>query len=315
MSQFKVLFLGTPEIAVPCLEKLIEDDHFEVVGVITQPDRPAGRKMQLTPSPVKKKALEYNIPVLTPENINNSKILEQIKEWKPESAVVVAFGQILSQEFLDIFSHKAVNIHASLLPRWRGAAPIQRAIMQGDSESGVALQVIVQKLDAGALLGARKINLTDETTAEDLYNICKTKAPELLKLEYADYLRGQLAPQEQDISQVTYAKKIKKEEGKIDWSLPATKINQNIRGLWMWPGSWTLRDGKALKIWRTKVLDLKTKVSPGTIIEVLSESFVVACGQGALEIFEVQPESRSKMSASEYIRGYGVTAQKQPTFF
>ncbi len=218
MSTVRVVFLGTPDFSKSCLEALSKDSHFEVVGVVTQPDKPAGRKMLLQSSPVKEFALSQGYKVLSPENINTDDALKEIESLNGEAAVVVAYGQILSQNFLDIFEEKVVNVHASLLPHWRGAAPIQRAILADDNESGVALQKVVKKLDAGDVLGIRKLSLSDNLSALDVLEKFKPLAAELLHIEFMDYLRGNLAGTVQDEKQVTYAKKIEKAEGIIDWS-------------------------------------------------------------------------------------------------
>lgn len=194
MSRVRILFLGTPEFAVSSLQRLIDDAHFEVVGVVSQPDRPAGRKMQLKPSPVKELALKAGLAVFTPETVNTEEFRAQILELKPESAVVVAFGQILGQKFLDLFPKACVNVHGSLLPLWRGAAPIQRAVMAGDSTSGVSLQIVVRKLDAGPVLGERRLILDDSVNAAQLYDALKVLGADLLHVEYMDYLRGNLIP-------------------------------------------------------------------------------------------------------------------------
>lgn len=304
MSQFKVVFLGTPDFAVPCLEKLIADEHFEVVGVVTQPDRPAGRSMKLKASPVKELAMKHKISVLTPEKIKESGVIQQIADLKAEVAVVVAYGQILPKSFLDLFPGRAVNVHASLLPRWRGAAPIQRALTHGDSETGVALQVIVPQLDAGALLGVRKLAIPIEMKSDELYEKLKLLGPELLEVELADYLRGQLAPSEQDEKLVTIAAKIKKEEGLVDWSKPARQIYNEFRGFYSWPGTWTMREGKVLKIKNCAVKPLTKKSKPGQIIDITKSSIIVACGVEALEITSLQPESKASMPVSEYLKGH-----------
>ena len=198
MSRVRVLFLGTPEFAVTSLQRLIDDEHFEVVAVVSQPDRPAGRKMQLKPSPVKEVALAKGLPVFTPETVNTEEFRAKILELKPESAAVVAFGQILGQKFLDLFPKGCVNVHGSLLPRWRGAAPIQRAVMAGDAETGVALQIVVRKLDAGPVLGIRRLPLSDSMNAFELHEALKGLGADLLHVEYIDYLRGNLFPIAQD---------------------------------------------------------------------------------------------------------------------
>src|SRR5690606_12427434 len=203
----RTVFLGTPDFARAQLEYLAQDPHYEIVGVVTQPDRPAGRHMHLQPSPVKKFALEKGFKVLTPEKMT-PEVIAEVASWRAELAVVVAFGQILPQAFLDLFPKKAVNIHASLLPRWRGAAPIQRAIMAGDKETGVALQVIVKKLDAGDVIGTYRLPITDETDALKLLTDMVPLGQKLLHVDLMDYLRGNISPQPQDDGAVTYAHKI-----------------------------------------------------------------------------------------------------------
>ena len=305
MSRIRTVFLGTPEIARSCLEAMIKDHHFEVVGVDTQPDRPAGRKLQLQPSPVKELVQPLCIPVLSPENINTPEVMDQIAAFKGEVAVVVAFGQILKKPFLKLFPNKVVNLHASVLPRWRGAAPIQRALMAGDPETGVCLQVMVRKLDAGAVLGTRRFALTSEMNAFDSYKKCEELGAKLLEVDLMDYLRGNLTPIPQDEAQVTYAHKIDKVESQIDWSKSAEEIHNLVRGLAMGPVPQTHRHGKIVKIHRTRIAALSGG-TPGQVLKSPEKTLIVQCGKGSLEILEAQPESRAKMPIEEYLRGYPV---------
>jgi methionyl-tRNA formyltransferase len=305
VSRIRALFLGTPDIARFCLESMIKDPHFEIVGVITQPDRPAGRKLQLQPSPVAALVEPLGIPVLKPEKVSEPEVLAQIATFKAEVAVVVAFGQILKQSFLDMFPQKVVNVHASLLPRWRGAAPIQRALMNGDPETGVCLQVMVRKLDAGPVLGERRIPLALETDAHDLYKRCESLGAELIAVDLMDYLRGNLTPLPQDESLVTLAPKIEKSESEIDWTRDATAIHNQVRGLAMGPVAQTRRAGRIVKIHRTWPHDGgSASLRPGQVVSVSEKSLIVQCGKGSLELLIVQPESRAKMPCGEYLRGY-----------
>lgn len=233
MSKVRVCFLGTPEFAVTCLQALLADEHYDVVGIVTQPDRPAGRKMTMTPSAVKKFAADKNIPILTPESINKS--LDEILKLNAEIAVVVAYGQILSQNFIDAFPLGAVNIHGSLLPQWRGAAPIQRSLENGDRETGVTLQKIVKELDAGDIIGIRRVSVPPDMTASELYTQLASLGAELLHVELMDYIRGNLAALPQQHGQATYAKKIDKSEAEIKWSMPAEKIHNRVRAFNMVP--------------------------------------------------------------------------------
>jgi methionyl-tRNA formyltransferase len=286
---------------------MLQDDHFEIVGVVTQPDRPAGRNMQLQKSPVKKIAETHGIALLQVEKIGSPEDLTTLQSWSAECAVVVAFGQILPRRVLALFPQRIVNVHASLLPRWRGAAPIQRAIMAGDSETGVALQVMVPKLDAGDILGTRKIEI-GALTALELLEALKPLAADLLHLELMDYVRGNLAPKPQDETQVTLAPKIDKTEGLIDWQCSASQIWRNVRGLTMAAGAWTLRRQSRLKIISCQPLHevLAQRRQPGEVMQINAEGFLVTCGSGILKIATVQPESKAVMTATEFTRGYGL---------
>jgi methionyl-tRNA formyltransferase len=286
---------------------MIKDPHFEVVGVVTQPDRPAGRKLEMQPSPVKALAKPLGIPVLTPDSINTPEAMEALATLKAEVAVVVAYGQILKQPFLDMLPDKVVNVHASLLPRWRGAAPIQRAVMNGDAETGVCLQVMVKKLDAGPVLGHRVIPIGDDTSAADVYRQCEELGAQLLAVDLMDYLRGNLSAIPQDKSRVTLAPKIDKAEAEIDWTWSARKIHNLVRGLNMGPVAQTRRDGKILKIHKTRVVAGESGVSSKSGQVVLSgDSVRVICGEGSLELIEIQPESRARMPINEYQKGYAL---------
>jgi methionyl-tRNA formyltransferase len=309
VSKVRVCFLGTPEFAVTSLKALLTDEHFEVVGVITQPDRPAGRKMQLTPSPVKCLALAEGLRVISPESLRKDPVLlEEICEWKAEVAVVVAFGQILTQEFLDSFRFGAVNVHGSVLPRWRGAAPIQRALEAGDTESGVTLQKMVKKLDAGDIIGIRKVSLNSEINAKELHDQLAFLGADLLRVELMDYVRGNLAPHPQDEAFVTHAAKVDKAEAEIIWSDSAARIHNKVRALVMGPGTFTVFAGKKIKVHRTEVgattpSGAPPKVSPGMLLDVNENFIAVQCGQGVLKIFELQPESRNRQKVAEFLPG------------
>ncbi|MFP5519856.1 MAG: methionyl-tRNA formyltransferase [Bdellovibrionia bacterium] len=304
MSKIRIAFLGTPEYAAICLKALLADEHYEVVGVVTQPDRPAGRKLVLTPSPVKQVAMAHGLKVISPESLKNSPVLvDEVRSWGADVGVVVAFGQILTEDFMGMFPFGCVNIHASLLPRWRGAAPIQRAIEAGDSETGVALQKMVKKLDAGKVLGVRKVAITPSLNSLQLHDILAALSCELLHVELMDYLRGNLAGIEQDESQVTYAKKIEKIESALDWNLPAEVLDRKIRALAWGPGTFTVWQTKKIKIHQALVLAEKKASPPGTVMRLTEEGLDVATGNGVLRILELQPESRNRMKVADFIKG------------
>ncbi len=307
MSEIRVCFLGTPEFAAVSLQRLLSDEHYKIVGVVSQPDRPAGRKLQLTPSPVKKLAFENKIPTITPQNLRKDPAaFEMIRSWKAEVAVVVAFGQILDQDFLNLFPFGCVNVHSSLLPRWRGAAPIQRALEAGDNQTGVCLQKVVLKLDAGDIIGKRILDLDGEINSLELHDKLAVLGGDLLHVDLMDYIRGNLAALPQDESQVTYAKKIDKIESEIKLNDSARLIHNKVRAFTWGPGTFTLFEGKRLKVHKTRIFDETSTGIPGKIIEIKKESFLVQTGVGVLEVLEVQPESKSNMSAKDFIKGFKI---------
>ena len=307
MSRIRALFLGTPEIARFCLQEMIKDAHFEVVGVVTQPDRPSGRKLQLQPSPVKQLVQPLGMPIFTPEDINTDEMLSSLVALQAEIVVVVAYGQILKNKFLAAFPNRIVNVHASVLPRWRGAAPIQRALMAGDSETGVCLQLMVRKLDAGPILGVRRFALTEEMNAFDSYKLCEVHGAQLISIDLMDYMRGNLSAVAQDESLVTYAKKIEKSEAEMDWRQPAASLHNQVRGLAMGPVAFTTVQDKTLKVHRTRVSSRsEAALRPGQVIEATEKSLLVQCGTGSLDLLELQPESRAKIHIAEYLRGYPI---------
>lgn len=313
MSRVRTVFLGTPQFAVIALKSLLLDEHFEIVGVVTQPDRSSGRKLLLTPSPVKTVAIENDLRVISPDKINQELILEEIKKWGAEVAVVVAYGQILPQKFLDLFPFGAVNVHGSLLPKWRGAAPIQRSVQAGETETGVALQKIVKELDAGDVFGVRKVEVPLEMTALELHDKLAVLGADLLRVELMDYVRGNLTPIPQDVSQVTYAKKITKAECEINWHETAMEIHNKARAFLMGPGTFTTYIGesggsKKLKIHRTEIANPTAVGDAGQIVRADVGTLEVQTGKGILKLLEVQPESRTKMSAAEFLKGNTLTS-------
>ena len=304
MSKVRVVFLGTPEFAVTSLKALLEDEHFEIVGVVSQPDRPAGRKLQLTPSPVKALALQHNLRIVTPESLKKDpQAVEEIRSWGAEIGVVVAFGQILTEDFMNSFRYGCVNVHGSILPRWRGAAPIQRAIEAGDVESGVTLQKMVKKLDAGDIIGIRRVTITPEMNALELHDQLAFLGADLLRIEMMDFVRGNLAPTPQDEALVTVAKKIEKTESLVDWSQSAKSIDGKVRGFVYGPGTYTVLQGKKLKLHKTEPQGIKVSAAPGAITSVGEDQISIATGDGILKLIEVQPESRNRMKVSDFLKG------------
>lgn len=304
MSKLKTIFMGTPDFAVPCLEVL--QAKTEVLAVITQPDRPKGRGHNLQASPVKQKALEYNLPVLQPEKIKTEEFTAELEKLQPDLIVVVAFGQILSQRILDIPPLGCVNVHASLLPRYRGAAPIHWSIINGEKETGVTTMLMDAGLDTGDMLLKDKVTITEEMTTEELHDQLMAMGGKLLAETIDGLANGTITPEKQDDSISNYAGMLNKETGHIDWSKSAVEIHNLIRGLNSWPVAWSMKDGKNYKFWRTKVENSNSDKVPGTVVELRKNSFCVATGEGLLEVLEIQPPSKKRMSAGDLLRGHGV---------
>lgn len=304
MSKLKTIFMGTPDFAVPCLEVL--QAKTEVLAVITQPDRPKGRGHNLQASPVKQKALEYNLPVLQPEKIKTEEFTAELERLQPDLIVVVAFGQILSQRILDIPSLGCVNVHASLLPRYRGAAPIHWSIINGEKETGVTTMLMDAGLDTGDMLLKDKVTITEEMTTEELHDQLMAMGGKLLAETIDGLGNGTITPEKQDDSISNYAGMLNKETGHIDWSKSAVEIHNLIRGLNSWPVAWSMKDGKNYKLWRTKVENRNSDKAPGTVVELRKNSFCLATGEGLLEVLEIQPPSKKRMSAGDLLRGHGV---------
>jgi methionyl-tRNA formyltransferase len=311
----RIVFLGTPEFACPTLDTLLaEPEHYEMLAVITQPDRRAGRNLEMHPSRVKVLAENVQVargnrqkkfPILTPESVNTPEIIKKIGDMKPDLAVVVAFGQLLSPAFLSLFSKGAVNVHASILPRWRGAAPIAWAIISEDPVTGVTLQKMAQKLDSGDIIASSQVDLDENWDAPRLYTELSKRGAEVVRKHLPDYFQGKITPTPQDENLVTWAPKIKKEQGLIDWNLRAGEISARIRAFTPWPGVWTTRAGKLLKILRAKPFELKTAQPAGYLVSQDKYGFAVQCGGAtALLVTVVQPESRARQPAGEYLKGY-----------
>lgn len=304
MSKLKTIFMGTPDFAVPCLEVL--QAKTEVLAVITQPDRPKGRGHNLQASPVKQKALEYNLPVLQPEKIKTEEFTAELEKLQPDLIVVVAFGQILSQRILDIPPLGCVNVHASLLPRYRGAAPIHWSIINGEKETGVTTMLMDAGLDTGDMLLKDKVTITEEMTTEELHDQLMAMGGKLLAETIDGLANGTITPEKQDDSISNYAGMLNKETGHIDWGKSAVEIHNLIRGLNSWPVAWSMKDGKNYKFWRTKVENGSSDKAPGTVVELRKNSFCLATGEGLLEVLEIQPPSKKRMSAGDLLRGHGV---------
>ena len=303
----RVLFLGTGGIGIPSLRSLFDIPDIECIGVVTQPDRPIGRH-QHTPmaSPIKEVALQKKIPIFQPENINDVQFVEKIKELRPYLCVVCAYGQILKKPILNVPLHGHINIHASLLPKYRGAACIRAAIAHGDLETGITIIQVEEGLDSGDILWQKAIPIESTDTSDTLQDRLAQIAPEGLRSVIHQIKEGTLKPCAQDHSLAIYAKKLAKEDGLINWNQPASTIERHIRAMIPWPTAYTqLSDGKILKIFSAKEVPENRGIF-GEIIGIDKNSIIVAAAQGALTLQEVQLEGKKRMHAGDFARGHQI---------
>lgn len=304
----RIIYMGTPDFAVPVLESLLDSRH-EVVAVVTQPDKPKGRGKAMQFPPVKEKALEYNLPVYQPVKVREEAFLKVLEEYAPDCIVVTAFGQILPKSILELPKYGCVNVHASLLPAYRGAAPIQWAIINGEEKTGITtMQLGTGPVDSGDMLLKAEVTITPEETGESLFDkLAATGGP--LLLETLEGLEaGTIVPEKQDESLVSHASMLKKETGSIDWNKSAVEIERLIRGLNPWPSAYTKLSGKTLKIWRAEVLAANTSCQPGQVVSADSGKLLIQTGDGQLSLLEVQLEGKKRMAADAFLRGNTVEA-------
>ena len=303
----RIVFMGTPDFAVGSLQALCESGKHEILAVVTQPDRPKGRGNKLLQTPVKEYALEQGLTVYQPQKVKTPEFVELLHELQPELIVVAAFGQFLSKEILELPKYGCINVHASLLPKYRGAAPIQYAIIKGEKESGVTIMQMDIGMDTGAMLDKVVVPIAENTTMGELHDALREQGATLL-LEVIDKIAaGTAVAEPQDDAQATYATLLDRSMEHIDWSKTAQEVHNLIRGFNPAPSTFTkLPNGKSLKIWGSKMTDKSSAAAAGTVIETGKHSFFVACGEGVLEITEVQPESKKRMPAQVFLNGRGV---------
>ncbi|MFR3568478.1 MAG: methionyl-tRNA formyltransferase [Paraclostridium sordellii] len=302
----KIVFMGTPEFAVPCLQKIIDEGH-EVLAVVTQPDKPKGRGKKLAMPPVKELALKYNIDVYQPVKAREDSFVEKLKEINPELIVVVAFGQILPKSILDIPRFGCVNVHASLLPKYRGAAPLNWVIINGEEKTGVTTMYMDVGLDTGDMILKSEIPLDDEITAGELHDKMMVQGAEVLKDTIDLISKGEAPREKQNDEETCYSPIMDKSLGNIDWSKSATDIHNLIRGVNPWPSAYTTYDKQTMKIWKTKVLDKLSEKTPGTILSVDKNGIEVSTGDKVLQISEIQMSGKKRMIVSEYIKGNDIS--------
>lgn len=304
-----IVYMATPEIAVNCLQKLLNFNDVNIMAVVTQPDRPCGRGNKITPPPVKDFALAHDIEVLQTESLKNDEDLKQkLRDLNPDFFITFAFGQLLTNEILDIPKIATINLHASLLPEYRGANPIQRAIYDGKTETGITTMLTVLALDAGDMCIQEKIKITPDMTDAELMQTISDKAPFIMYPTIKQLYNKVLVPQKQDESKVTIAKKFKKEDAILDWTRSAQELHNHVRSMTTWPVACSSLDGKNIKILKTQVVENDTENDDiGVISEITKEGIIVKAKKGSLLIKELKPEGKPKMDAYAWTNGAKVT--------
>ncbi|MFQ5450768.1 MAG: methionyl-tRNA formyltransferase [Nitrospinaceae bacterium] len=301
----KIVFMGTPGFALPALKALVSSEH-TIAGVVTQPDRPRGRGREVAASPIKQVALESGLTVLQPENVNVPEFVETLRSLNPDLIVVVAFGQILKADVLQLPGYFCMNLHASLLPRYRGAAPIQRAIIEGETETGVTTMKMDAGMDTGDILLTQKVPVRDTDDAQTLHDTLSEAGAGLVLETIRRLEGGSLKPVPQDPGQASYAPKLKKEEGLMVWNHNAETLRNLVRGLTPWPGAYTFFHSKRLRVWRAETGPGAPEDRPGTIARVTGHGIEVGTGRGRLIITHLQPEGKNPMSVKSFLAGHPV---------
>lgn len=301
----KLVFMGTPAFSVPILEGLLEEGY-EVVAVVTQPDRPVGRKKIITPTPVKEAAVKHGLLVLQPEKISGSEEMEKIIALQPDVIITAAFGQFLPEKLLQAPVHGAINVHASLLPKYRGGAPVHYSIINGEKETGVTIMEMINKMDAGGIYAQESLPITKQDDVGTMFEKLSALGKQLLLKTLPDILNGNLSPRPQDESKVTFSPNITREQEAIDWNKTAEEIDNQVRGMRPWPIAFTTYEQTRWKLLNVEALAEKTTAEPGTIIKKDKKNLWIACGkQTVLAIKELQPAGKGKQAVNEFLNGSG----------
>lgn len=300
----KIIFAGTPHFAASALEALIS--KYRIVAVLTQPDRPSGRGMQLTSSPVKQLALQHNIPVMQPHTLKTTEVLQQLAIFRPDVMVVAAYGLILPQDILNMPSYGCLNIHASLLPRWRGAAPIQRAILAGDDETGITIMQMDQGLDTGAILYKEPCRITQQDTAQTLHDKLAKLGAEAIVKSLEKLEQGDLLQEKQDDALATYAAKLTKIEAQLDWTQSAVQLERAVRAYIPFPIAFSIVNGTRVKVWQASVSGAQGE--PGTVLTIDNQGIQVACGKGSLYLEVLQRPNGKAIPAAQFVQGFMIKA-------
>lgn len=298
----KIVFMGTPAFSVPILRMLVEEGY-DVISVVTQPDRPVGRKKVLTPTPVKEEALRLGLPVYQPQKLKNPEELQVVLDLEPDLVVTAAFGQILPTEILETPKFGAINVHASLLPDYRGGAPIHQAIIDGKTETGVTIMYMVDRLDAGAIISQISVPIEKHDHTGSMFDKLSDAGTELLKETLPSILDGTNQRIPQDEAKVTFARNISREQERIDWNRSAEELYNQVRGLHPWPVAYTSFKEDTMKIWWTEIIDPATTGRPGEVVKLAEDAIHVQTGKGILAITELQPAGKKRMTAKDYLTG------------
>lgn len=298
----KLIFMGTPDFSATVLKGLLADDRYEVLAVVTQPDRAVGRKKEIKMTPVKEVALEHNLPVYQPEKLSGSQEMEDIMALGVDGIVTAAFGQFLPMKLINSVDF-AVNVHASLLPKYRGGAPIHYAIINGEKEAGVTIMEMVAKMDAGDMVAKASIAITDEDNVGTMFEKLAVVGRDLLLETLPGYMAGDIKPEPQDESQATFSPNINPEEERVDWTKSSREIFNHVRGMYPWPVAHTLLDGNRFKLY--EVVMAEGQGQPGQIIAKTKKTLVVATGSGAIELKTVQPAGKPRMAIKDFLNGVG----------
>jgi methionyl-tRNA formyltransferase len=298
-----IIFMGTPQFAVPALKTLHKNDQ-DIALVVTQPDRPKGRGRKLTPSPVKETAMNLGYSIIQPSSVRTAEFSNCIEKHTPDFIVVVAFGHIIPKNILTIPKIATINIHASLLPKYRGPAPIQWAIINEEKETGITTMSMDEGLDTGDILLSSKLEIASDDTSKTLHDRLADLGADLLIQTLKAFETGDINPISQDHTQATYAPMLKKNDGRMNWKLPAESLEALIRGMTPWPGAFTFHDKKRLKIFKAKTIVMDTEASPGTAIKSFPDELWISTGKGVLSIMEIQGESGKRLLIKDFLRGY-----------
>ena len=301
----RIIFMGTPDFSVGTLEALVEAGH-EVCLVVTQPDKPKGRGKEMQYTPVKEAALKHGIEVYQPRRIREAECVEKLRQYNADIMVVIAFGQIIPKEILEMVPYGCVNVHASLLPKYRGAAPIQWSIIDGEAVTGVTTMQMDEGLDTGDMLLKTEVPITAEETGESLHDKLAKAGAALCVETLAKLQEGSIVPEKQGESPTAYAKMLDKKLGNIDWTKSAVEIERLVRGLNSWPSAYTYWNKKVVKIWKTSVIDENSNEQVGTVVKVEKDGFYVQTGNGILKVLELQIPGKKRMDAGAFLRGYTI---------